>query len=195
VLIALQIVNALLIAYILLLMIRIVLGWFAPRALGRALDWLTAVTDPYLNLFGRISFLRGSLFDFSPIAAILTIVVVQTLVNQLVEWGHITLGTFLAAVVSAAWSGVNFVLLFFLVVGVLRTIPFIFRATAGASIWKVVDMIIQPVVAWVMRVIRLGRRSGYLQHLLLTIGLLFVVWLVGGLLVGKIAELLRMLPI
>jgi YggT family protein len=195
VLIALAIVNVLLIAYILILMLRIVLGWFAPRALGRAWDFLTAVTDPYLNLFGHIRFLRGTMFDFSPIAAIITIVVVQTLVNQLLEWGRITLGFFLAAVVSAAWSGARFFLLFFLVVGVLRTIPFIFRATAGASLWKVVDMIMQPVVAWVMRLFRLGRRSGYIQHLLLTIGLVFVAWLLGELLIAKIVDLLRMLPI
>jgi YggT family protein len=195
VLIALTIINVLLIAYLFILSLRIVLGWFAPRALGRGWELLRAATDPYLNLFGRIKFLRGTLFDFSPIAAVLSLVVVLDLVNQLLYYGRITLGFFLASVFSAAWSGARFFLLLFLIVGVLRTIPFIFRATAGASLWKVVDMIMQPVVAWMMRVFRLGRRSGYMQHLLLTIGLLFVAWLVGELVVRQIVSLLQMLPL
>ena len=194
-LIALTVINVLLIAYLFILSLRIILGWFAPRALGRGWKLLTAATDPYLNLFGRIRFLRGNIFDFSPIAAVLALVVVLDLVNQLLYYGRITLGFFLASVFSAAWSGARFFLLLFLVVGVLRTIPFIFRATAGASLWKVVDMIMQPIVAWVMRVFRLGRRSGYIQHLLLTIGLLFVAWLVGELLVRQIVSLLQMLPV
>ena len=132
----------------------------------------------------RIRFLRGSLFDFSPIAAILVLVVVLDLVNQLLYYGRITLGFFLASVFSAAWSGARFLLLLFLIVGLLRTIPLAFRVTAGASLWKVVDMIMQPIVAWVMKVFRLGRRSGYTQHLLLTVGLLFVAWLLGELVVA-----------
>jgi hypothetical protein len=85
--------------------------------------------------------------------------------------------------------------LFFLVVGLLRTIPIVFRGTSGAGLWKVVDTIMQPLVAWVMKVFRLGRRSGYTQHLLLTIGLLLVAWLLGGLLVHQIVLLFQKLPI
>ena len=194
-LIALTVVNVILIAFLFVLSLRIVLGWFAPQALGKAWDVLTAATDPYLEMFSRIRFLRGNLFDFSPIAAILALVVALDLVNQLLYYGRITLGFFLASVFSAAWSGVRFLLLLFLIVGLLRTIPLAFRGTAGASLWKVVDTIMQPVVAWVMRVFRLGRRSGYTQHLLLTIGLLFIAWLLGELLVHQIVSLFQMLPI
>ena len=117
-------------------------------------------TDPYLRLFARIRFLRGNLFDFSPVAALLVIVVALNLVNELLYYGRITLGFFLAAVFSAAWSGVWFLLLFFLIVGLLRTIPLAFRSTSGSGLWKAVDMIMQPIVAWVTRVLRLGGRAG-----------------------------------
>jgi YggT family protein len=195
VLIVLSVVNIILIAYLFVLALRIVLGWFAPQALGRAWELLTAATDPYLKVFSRIRFLRGNLFDFSPIAAILTLVVALDLVNQLLYYGRITLGFFLAAVLSAAWSGVRFLILLFLIVGLLRTIPLAFRTTSGAGLWRVVDTIMQPVVAWVMKVFRLGRRSGYTQHLLLTIGLLLVAWLLGEYLVNRIVSLFQMLPI
>jgi YggT family protein len=195
VLIALTVVNIILIAYLFLLSMRIVLGWFAPQALGRAWNVLTAATDPYLEVFSRIRFLRGGLFDFSPIAAILTLVVALDLVNQLLYYGRITLGFFLASVFSAVWSGIRFLLLLFLIVGLLRTIPLAFRGTAGAGLWRVVDTIMQPVIAWVMKAFRLGKRSGYTQHLLLTVGLLFVAWLLGELLVHQIVSLFQMLPI
>jgi YggT family protein len=195
VLIALTIINVILIAYLFILSLRIVLGWFAPQALGRTWALLARVTDPYLAIFSRIKFLRGSLFDFSPIAAVLVIVVALDLVNQLLYYGRITLGFFLASVFSAAWSGVRFLLLLFLIVGVLRTIPLIVRATSGASLWKVVDMIMRPIVAWVMRLFRLGGRAGYTQHLLLTIGLLFVATLLGELLVRQIVSLFQLLPV
>lgn len=57
-----------------------------------------------------------------------------------------------------------------------------------------VDLLIQPVVAWVMRVFRLGGKTGYTQYLILTIGLLFVSWLVGEFLVRQIVYGLSLLP-
>ena len=192
--IALGILYVLLLAYAFLLTMRIILGWFAPEALGKAWDFLTAATDPYLRVFSRIRLLRGNLFDFSPIAAILVLVVALELVGRLRDYLRITLGFFLASVFSAAWSGVQFLIVFFFLVGLLRTIPLVFRSTAGASLWKVVDMIMQPVVAWVMKVFRLGRRSGYTQHLLLTTGLLFVAWLLGSYLVSRLVPLFESIP-
>jgi YggT family protein len=195
VLIALTIVNVVLIAYLFLLSLRIILGWFAPQSLGRVWDLLAAATDPYLKLFARVRFLRGSLFDFSPIAAILALVVALDLVNQLLYYGRITLGFFLASVLSAAWSGARFLILLFLIVGVLRTIPLVFRTAAGSNLLKVVDMIIAPIVAWVMRLFRLGQRSTPTQRLLLTLGLLFAAWLLGEILVRQIVTLFQMLPV
>ncbi|HVP19930.1 MAG TPA: YggT family protein [Spirochaetia bacterium] len=180
----LQVVYAVIIVYVLVLSLRIILGWFAPHVPGRGWEILRVVTDPYLDLFRRIRFLRGDLFDFSPIAAVLVLVLVADLIGQLLNYGRITVGFFLASAFAAAWSGARFLLLLFLIVGLLRTIPVLFPRTAGSGIWRVVDLLIQPVVSWVSRIFRLGPRAGYLQHLLLTIGLLFVAWLAGEYLFG-----------
>jgi YggT family protein len=196
VIIVLTIVDVVLIAYLLLLSLRIILGWFAPRSLGKGWDLLVTATDPYLNLFARIRFLRGSLFDFSPIAAILALLVALDLVNQLLDYRRFKLGFLLASMLSAAWFGARFLLLVFLVVWLLRTIPLLFRVAAGSSLWKVLDVIIEPVVAWVMRLFHLGLRSTPTQRLLLTLGLLFAAWLLGEfLLVPNIVTLFQMLPI
>jgi len=45
-----------------------------------------------------------------------------------------------------------------------------------------------------MKVFRLGRRSGYTQHLLLTTGLLFVAWLLGSYLVSRLVPLFESIP-
>jgi YggT family protein len=195
VLIALSILNGLLIAYLFLLSLRIVLSWFATRGFGRAGELLRAATDPYLGLFARIGFLRRGIFDFSPIAALLVLVVALDLVNGLLFYGRLSLGFFLASVLSAVWSGARFLLLLFLVVGVIRMIPLLFRTASGAGVWKVVDLIVQPVVAFVMRLLRLGRRTGYTQYLLFTVGMLFVAWLLGEFLVRRIVALFQSLPI
>ncbi|MGO9410647.1 MAG: YggT family protein [Spirochaetia bacterium] len=190
----LQIVYAIIIVYVLVLSLRIILGWFVPQTLGRAWEILAKITDPYLDIFRRIRFLRGGVFDFSPIAAVLVLVLAADLIGQLVNWGRITVGFFLASAFAAAWSGARFLLILFLIVAVLRVIPLFFRGTAGAGIWRVVDLLIQPVVAWVMRVFRLGGKTGYTQYLILTIGLLFVSWLVGEFLVRQIVYGLSLLP-
>jgi len=195
VLIALSILNGLLIAYLFLLSLRIALSWFARRDFGRAGELLRAATDPYLGLFARIGFLRRGIFDFSPIAALLVLVVALDLVNGLLYFGRISLGFFLASVLSAVWSGARFLLLLFLIVGLIRMIPLLFRSASGAGIWKVVDLIVQPVVAFVTRLLRLGLRVGYTQYLLLTVGMLFVAWLLGEFLVPRIVALFQSLPI
>ena len=194
-LIALSILNGLLIAYLFLLSLRIVLSWFATRGFGRAGELLRAATDPYLGLFARIGFLRRGIFDFSPIAALLVLVVALDLVNGLLFYGRLSLGFFLASVLSSVWSGARFLLLLFLTVGLMRIIPLLFRTTSGAGVWKVVDLIVQPVVAFVMRLLRLGRRAGYTQYLLFTVGMLFVAWLLGEFLVRRIVALFQSLPI
>ncbi len=191
---ALVIVNAVIIVYVLLLSVRIILGWFAPQAMGRAWELLCAVTDPYLNLFRRIRFLHAGMFDFSPVAAVLVLLLAARLVDRLMYWGRITVGFFLASVFAAAWSGVSFLLILFLIVGLVRTIPIIFRGAASSPVWRVADLLIQPVLAWVMRVFRLGPRAGYTQHLLLTIGILLVAWLLGRFIVDQIVYGLSLLP-
>ncbi len=193
--IALNVVYVALILYLFLLSLRIVLGWFAPQALGPAWRLLAGATDPYLNLFRRIRFLRGGLFDFSPIAAIVVLVVALDMVATLMFFGRLTLGYFLAAVFQAAWNGAKFLLLFFLIVGVVRAIPLLVRSIGGSAVWRVVDMIVQPVVLWVGRLFRLGPRTGYLPALGLTLGLLLVCLVLGWILVGQVVSLLQMIPV
>lgn len=191
----LGVINAAIILYLFLLSARIVLSWFSGAWLGRPWELLCRATDPYLGLFYRLRFLRKGIFDFTPVVAVLALVVAFDLVNELLIGSRLSLGLVLASVASAAWSGVRFLLLLFLLVGILRSIPLVLRATAGATLWKAFDVILQPLVGVVSRLFRLRARATPGQRLILSLGLLLVGWLLGELLVRQLVRLLRLLPV
>jgi YggT family protein len=190
----LVVVNTILILYLFLLSARLLLSWFSGTSMGRPWELLRRVTDPYLGLFYRFRFLRRGLLDFTPIVAMLVLVVLMDLVNGLIRGGRITVGLIASSVLAAAWSGVSFLLMLFLVVGVLRCIPLVFRALPGATLWKTLDLLVQPLVTSVSRLLRLEGRASYVQRLLLTLGLLLVAWLLGRIAVQGLARVLAGLP-
>ncbi len=191
----LKVLNAVLMVYMLLLSIRIILTWFHGLTYNKAFKYLALVTEPYLALFYRLKFLRKGIFDFTPIAAILVLVIVLDMINDLLFYGKITLGFFLASVLTALWSGVSFILMLFFVIGAVRVLVITMRGGADSPFLKAFDIMIQPIVALVMRVIKLGRKATYTQYLLLTVGFLFVFWLLGRVFVNQLVGILRALPI
>ncbi len=189
---ALTVLDALLIAFLVLLSVRIALTWFSGRDFGRPGRWLGAVTDPYLGLFSRIPFLRRGRLDLSPLAALLVLVVALDLVNGLLALGRITLGFFLASLLLALWMGVRFLAVFFLVLALLRAFSLRFRLLPGAPAWAAVDGLLQPVAAAVARMT--GRRLGPAQALVLAAGVLLVAVLLGEFGVRRLAALFQAIP-
>ena len=84
-------VSTLITVYIVIIIIRILLSWFRLPYnvyLNAFLDFVTGVTDPYLNLFRRfIPLVRigpGAL-DISPIVAILALSIVSGIVVRIIH--------------------------------------------------------------------------------------------------------------
>jgi len=186
-----RLLSALIVVYLLLLGLRILLSWFRGAAHGRAWELLQRVTDPYLAAFAQLRFLRRGPFDFTPLAALLTLVVALELSNTLQVTGRLTLAIVLAALTAALWSGVSFLLLFFLILAVLRLVMSASRGDTplGASIAATLE----PLVSRVRRL--LPRPAGEAQVLIMTAVVLFVARLLGGYLVGRLLQLLRGLPL
>ena len=80
--------------YILLLSLRIILSWFQHPDFGAPWRLLVRLTNPYLSLFSGIRFLRQGMFDFTPLAAILCLVVVLNVLQSIERFGRITAGVF-----------------------------------------------------------------------------------------------------
>ena len=78
--------------YVILIFIRVLMSWIPRmpynRALRAALDFISDVTDPYLNLFRRflppVRLGPGAL-DLSPIVATIVLLVVGSLIVNLVR--------------------------------------------------------------------------------------------------------------
>ncbi len=193
--VALTILDGLLIAFLVLLSVRIALTWFAGRDFGRPGRWLAALTDPYLSLFSRLGFLHRGRIDLSPVAALLVLVVALDLVNGLLAHGRITLGFFLASLLLALWSGARFLAVFYLVLALLRALALRFRLLPGAPAWAAVDALLQPVVSAVDRLLGRPRRLAAAQALVLAAGALLALLLLGEFGVRSLAALFRALPI
>jgi YggT family protein len=181
--------------YILLLSLRIILSWFQGSVYGRPWELLIRVTDPYLSLFSRLRFLRQGMFDFTPLAAILTLVVVLRVIDSIGRYGKISLGIFLGVVTGAIWSAARFLLVLFLILAVLRAILLALPSTQGSRVSGALGFMVEPAVSLVRRVFPLRQPLSDRQYLYLTIVFLFVVRLLGGFLLGMLVRFFLNLPI
>ena len=188
-------ITAIIYFYILLLSLRIILSWFQGSVSGRPWDLLIRVTDPYLSLFRRLHFLRQGMFDFTPLAAILTLVIVLRIIDAIGRFGRISLGIFLGVVTSAIWSAVAFLLVLFLIIGILRAILVAIPSSQGSRISGALGFMVEPAVSLVRRILPVRQPLSDRQYLYLTIAFLFVVRLLGGYLFGLLVRLFYRLPI
>lgn len=181
--------------YMILLVLRILLSWIRGVVLGKSWELLIRVTDPYLSLFSRIRFLRQGMFDFTPIAAILTLVVALNVIQSIQRFGTITVGRFLGIVTGALWSGLAFLLVLFLILAIVRAIVLAVRPGQETQITSAVGTMVEPVVSLVRRIFPAQRPLTDPQYLYLTIVFLFVVRLLGGYLIGLLIRFFYTLPI
>lgn len=191
----LRVLNGLLIVYLMILSIRIILTWFKGSFQGKAGELLKQATDPYLEIFSRITFLKQGMFDFTPLAGILVLVVALDLVNVLLVYERITIGLLFASIISALWGGLSFILLLFLVLGVVQIVSARFSRNSESPLLRMIKLMFQPIIDLVARFLRPGRELSYNQYLYISLGLIFFIRLLGGIVLRRLIELLYTLPV
>ncbi len=191
----LRIAGGALSIYMVLLFIRILLTWFSGPPGGKAVYYLHRVTEPYLGFFRRFSFLRAGRIDFSPIAALIVLVIVLNIVNMLAAYGRITLGIVLALIVSAVGSAVTFIIGFFLVLTVIRLVAAAFGASSIHPFWQTIDVVINPVLAFIQRNILRGRQVSYRVGLGISAATILVVFLLARFIIAQLINLMQMIPV
>jgi YggT family protein len=186
--------------YMIVIFIRIILTWFSGMSYGRPVEILCRITDPYLGWFRRFKVLQVAHMDFSPIAALAVLSIVNNIFMTLARYGTITLGFILAMMVQAVWSAVSFILVFFIIVLALRFIAYISRQNvysgrgAGGMFWRMVDLLSQPLIYRTNRILFKNRIVRYQTGLITSIAVLAVLRLGLGLLVQLGIGLLAQLP-
>ncbi|MDR0708648.1 MAG: YggT family protein [Spirochaetaceae bacterium] len=187
--------------YMLVIFIRVMLTWFSGANFGRPVEFLCRITDPYLNWFRRFRVLRVANLDLSPIAALAVLSIAGNVFATLGRYGTITLGFILAMIVSALWSAVSFILIFFLIVLALRFIAYLTRQNVYGvyspmgAFWRIVDSLSQPITYRINRIIFRNRLVRYHTGLLTSIAVLAALRIGLGFLVRAGINLLSHLPV
>ena len=178
-----QVINLALVCFMVLIVLRIVSMWFRGPASGSAIDtashYLRQVTDPYLQLFHRFTFLRAGGMDFTPMAGIFVLVVASEMARQLANQQQVTMGYFLGVSIFAAWRMASIVVLVFLVACVARFVTLRFLGRTDTPLARMVNALAQAPVRAVSRYISLREAGSEANYLLLTIVILFGTWIAG----------------
>lgn len=189
---SLQITRYALLVYTLLISIRFIMSLLQTGLPKKVSNVFFRITDPYLNKFHGISFLRQELFDFTPLVAILVLIILHNIVLTLSYSGITRLGTVLGVVVRGAWAGGIWVL-FFLILAVVRLAGLYFSRNTTHAFWRNLDLMLHPLISAVKQ--RFSKELKYIQSLQLTVGLLLLIWLLAGLIIRLIVWFLFRLPL
>ncbi|HAP55964.1 MAG TPA: YggT family protein [Spirochaetaceae bacterium] len=180
--------------YMLLCSLRVFMTWMPGIRMGRAEMILSSLVDPYLGAFSRIRLFRTERFDFSPIAALAVLSVLNRVFSTLAYSGRISLGFVLGLLLGAAWSALSFVLSFLLACAVLRIVAFMAGWNTLHPIWLVIDSILNPLLFRINRILYRGRAVQYRQGLFTGLLAILLLRMAGGALVGILNRLLISLP-
>jgi YggT family protein len=180
--------------YMLLIFIRVMLSWFNASSLGRPVELLAQITDPYLNWWRRFPVLRAGFLDLSPVAAMVALSLVQTVCGIAARAGRVSLGILLAVVLQAFWSVFSYILVFFIIVLLLRLIAYLSNRNIYSTFWRIVDSISQPVLYRITRIFYRRRIINYLAEILLSIGVLTALVAGGRFLVILLSGIFQRLP-
>ena len=190
----LRAVNAALTTYMILLFIRILLTWFNAPSMGRPVELLKVITDPYLNYFRRFRFLQIGRMDFSPLLAFIVLGLLRNTVSAIANHQKISVGFVLALVLSGLWAAFSFFLILCCILTALRLIMYLVGANSQGPYTRTVDSLAQPLAEWVRR--RLFRGRFIPSHKMMGITVIFfiAVAVAGNLLITILTGYLIHLP-
>lgn len=186
--------GALVSIYMLACAARILLTWVPGVDTGRGGELLAKAVDPYLGWFRRFAFLDAGKFDFSPVAAVAVLAIVNNVFTTIAFTGAISVGIVLGLIVGAAWSALAFMLVFFAVCAILRVIAYAAHWNSLHPLWRTVDEMLNPVLYRINRLVYRNRIVNYLQGLVTGFAVLFALWAAGRALVRLLARFLAKLP-
>ena len=147
-----QFLSALVSVYMLLIIFRVFLTWFQGRLNGRGVEILMKVTDPYLNKFRGISWLRFGFMDFSPVVAIALLGLLSQIFNSLAVSGTLNPMLVVVYILGSIWNFLSFFLNLLIFLMVFRLVTLLFFSTWNHQILFQIDNILYKIVARILGV-------------------------------------------
>jgi YggT family protein len=189
-----QFISTIISIYMIILLVRIVMSWFGGMQYGRVMDFLSRITDPYLNAFRGMRFLRIGQVDFSPVVAIIALSVLSNIFLTLGYAGTITLGLILALIVDQLASAAGFFLVIFLILIAVRLIALFANVDATGRFWMFLDHLLEPASARLADKVTRTPMS-YRNGLFLLGGTILATVIVGSFVMDYVVLGLRSLPV
>jgi YggT family protein len=180
--------------YSLLILVRIVISWFGGAVTGKPVDLLVRATDPYLDWWRRALNLRLGFLDLSPLAAVASLSVIQSIFHSISVFNRISIGNIIAIILLSIWSVALFILGFCMIIIILRLIAFISNSDIYGSFWRVIDSISQPLLYRTNRILFGKRIPNFLKGMITSILVLGAIMIGGGFLLPRFAGFLSRLP-
>ncbi|APS98765.1 hypothetical protein A7X70_02895 [Borreliella mayonii] len=128
--------------YRILILIRILLSWLVSSGINTNVffRFVHIVTEPFLSFFRRIPFFTFGMFDFSPIAALITL----SIFERMLTYGNYKLSTFIMLFIIEVWGifrSIFIAIVFFLL---LRLLLLLLNLFQDSDFFKTVDSFLIP---------------------------------------------------
>jgi YggT family protein len=187
-------ITVLLMMYLVLLLIRVLSTWFAGPSQPGFIAFLARFTDPYLNLFRGMRFLRFQYLDLSPVAALILLQVLITITTRISLERSIWFGLILYLVIEQVGQALGFLFIFFGVLALVRLIAILAKASSIGRVWSTLDHILQPMVYPIAGFLSPRRVLPYGTGLGFFIGLMAAGWFLSTWGFAQLAWLARSIP-
>ena len=138
----LNILSGIITFYSLLITAHIILSWLPGMGGEKLSRWLHEITEPYLRLFRKISFLQIGPIDFSPIVALILLNLLNIILVQWGRSGRIDLLQIIILIASVILNTVAFLGIIFCILIAVRLI-LIWRGQVS-HIGSLLDQLLQP---------------------------------------------------
>ena len=182
--------------YSFLCFIRIILTWIPGAQYSAPGRILSALCDPFLNIFRGTRWMQIGSLDFSPAISIGLLYALSYILQNILVTGRLYLGAVFAIVIGMAWSIVNSLGLFLLVLLVIRFIVILSqkRTNYYGSLWSQLDYALEPFVHHISRIVTGNKFVGYKTSLGIAIAVMIGVLIGGHYLFGWLIKIVQQLP-
>lgn len=193
--IVLSILSGLVVVYTVLCLISIFMTWIPGAKFTKFGKVISAITDPYLNLFSKRGWFRVGNIDFSPILAIGILSILSSVIGGIATTGRIHFGGILAMILGMLWSLISTLLGIFILLILIRWIVLLVNKgqVSTNSAWYQVDLMLQKFVYKIGNTFFRNNLT-YQKALLVSWISLGVIWFIARILFAILINLCNNIP-
>ena len=191
----LSILAGVLALYTFLCFIYILMSWFPGAKFTKFGHFMTAICEPYMGLFRRLTFLRIGNIDFSPIVSLGILSLASAILAGIQRTGRIFFGGILGTILSSLWSITSSIIGIFTLLIFIRWIVLLINKgrTSYESGWNQVDMILNKMTYKIAGTIS-KKSMSYQTSLLMSWIILLVAMGIGHFLILLLVNLCYRMP-